>query len=170
MLRTAPREAAASLKVTLGKSAILPRFITLLYLSARALITKAQVGFFAILSDRKNTFAIKPSKCKCARGTFVLEQRRSRLYVRGFRPPSRRLGGLRADFAHSKSGFRLFGERIVLNIIKLYPQKDFAIFEGRISMLIVNCVPQKSYSNAPAAPSPLRGVARNCTFEDTCAP
>ena len=67
--------------------------------------------------------------------------------------------GLKADFAHSKSGFRLFGERIVLNIIKLYPQKDFAIFEGRISMLIVKCVPQKSYSNAPAAPSPMDSVA-----------
>ena len=78
--------------------------------------------------------------------------------------------GLKADFAHSQSGFRLFGERIVLNIIKLYPQKDFAIFEGRISMLIVNCVPQKSYSNAPAAPSPLRDVARNCTRKDFARP
>ena len=37
-------------------------------------------------------------------------------------------------------------------------------------MLIVNCVPQKSYSNAPAAPSPLRGVARNCTRKDFARP
>ena len=117
-----------------GNARHLPRFIALFYIFAVAFYIKAQFDFLAILWGRKNTFAIRPSKCKCACGTFALARRCSQLYAQGFRPPSRRLGGLRADFAHSQSGFRLFGERIVLNIIKLYPQKDFAIFSGHFCM------------------------------------
>ena len=84
------REAVASLKVTLAKSAVLARFIyTSLYLR-KGFNHKSARCLFAILWGRVITFAIRPSKCKSACGAAALEQRRSRLYVRG---------GLRADFA-----------------------------------------------------------------------
>ena len=51
--------------------------------------------------------------------------------------------------AHSQSGFRLFGERMVL--------------------IIKNCIPEKSYSNAPAAPQLLDSAACGCMSKNSCA-
>ena len=55
------------------------------------------------------------------------------LYIHGFRPPSRRLGGLRADFAHSQMRMD-FAFRCLSNVQLLFKyktSKDFAIFSGR---------------------------------------
>ena len=60
------REAAASLKVTLGKSAILPRSIYTALSLRKGFNYKSVRCFFAILWGRKNTFAIRPNKCKSA--------------------------------------------------------------------------------------------------------
>ena len=64
-----------------------------------ALISSFQL---IVCCGRVIAFAIQPTKCKSACGAAALEQRRSRLYVRGFRPLSRppRSGGF-------ESGFRL---------------------------------------------------------------
>ena len=88
-------------RLRLPKARFWRALLILLYHFARTLIIKVQVDFFAILWGRKNTLDKRPNKCKCACGTFALARRCSQLYAQGFRPPSRRLGGLRADFAHS---------------------------------------------------------------------
>ena len=49
-----------------GNAWHLPRFIALLYIFEVAFSIKAQFDFLAILWGRKNTFAIRPNKCKSA--------------------------------------------------------------------------------------------------------
>ena len=59
----------------------------------------------------------------------------------------------------NENGFRLFGERIVLIMNKHIPEKISRFFQDTSVCLLDNSVLKKSYSNAPAAPSPMDSVA-----------
>ena len=126
-LRLAHARLRERASLSIGYAWHLPRFIALLYIFAITFNIKAQAVFFAILRGRKNTFAIRPNKCKCACGTFAHGERLplaancismdfARFLVR------RGAVGLKADFALRRT--------VVFRRIKVYPPQDFA-FSGK---------------------------------------
>ena len=109
----------------------LPSFIGYWYILRGSLITWSGIVTYLcpylfvqliVYCGRVITFAIQPTKCKPACGAAALEQRRSRLYVRGFRPPSRRF----AVWGRISP----CGEEKLLHRINAYPPQDFA-FSGK---------------------------------------